>query len=206
MVSNLSRRQMLAGTAGAAGIAALSLAGCGSDDSDSKSDKSLDGKRVGAMEKYNVGDQFKATQPVSFSIMMLSNAAYPYKEDWPFLKELTARTNVTLKSTVIPGSDYNQKRSVAISGGDAPFLIPKTYHPDEEQYIAGGAVLAVSDYLDLLPNFKEQIKKWNLQADIDSALRQADGKFYLLPGLHEDVWVDYSLAVRTDILTKLNIP
>jgi len=205
-MSNLSRRQMLAGTAGAAGIAALSLAGCGSDDSGSKTDKSLDGKRVGAMDKYGVGDQFKATQPVSFSIMMLSNAAYPYKEDWPFLKELSTRTNVSLKSTVIPGSDYNQKRSVAVSGGDAPFIIPKTYHPDEEQYIAGGAILPVSEYLDLMPNFKDQVKKWNLQGDIDSSLRQADGKFYLLPGLHEDVWVDYSLAIRTDILTKLNIP
>ena len=31
---------------------------------------------------------------------------------------------------------------------------------------------------------------------------QADGKYYLLPGLHEDVWPDYSLAVRTDILSS----
>ena len=29
-----------------------------------------------------------------------------------------------------------------------------------------------------------------------------DGKFYLLPGLHEKLWQDYSLAVRTDILEQ----
>jgi len=197
---------LLAGGAGVAGAAALALAGCSSGDGkDSKSSKDLSGKRAGAMDKYAVGDQFKATQPVSFTIMMLSNAAYPYKEDWPFLAELTKRTNVTLKSTVVPGSDYNQKRSVVISGGDAPMIIPKTYHPDEEQYIAGGAILPVSDYIDLMPNYKEQVAKWNLQGDIDSSLRQADGKYYLLPGLHEDVWVDYSIGVRTDILQKLSL-
>ena len=66
----------------------------------------------------------------------------------------------------------------------APFIIPKTYHPDEEQYIAGGAILAVSDYTDLMPNYTDQVKRWNLGGDIDT-LRQDDGKYYLLPGLHE---------------------
>ena len=55
-----------------------------------------------------------------------------------------------------------------------------------------------------MPNFKDKIAKWNLQPDLDT-LRQSDGKFYLLPGLHEDAWPDYSLAVRTDILQQLNL-
>jgi putative aldouronate transport system substrate-binding protein len=197
---NLSRRQVLVG----AGAATLALAGCSSGGGSTKG-QDLSGNREGAMDKYGVGDQFKATQPLSFSIMMLSNAAYPYKSDWLFFKELANRTNVTLQSTVVPGSDYNQKRSVMISAGDAPMIIPKTYPPDEEAYIASGAILPVSDYVDLMPNFKDQLAKWNLQGDID-ARRQDDGKYYLLPGLHEDVWKDYSLAVRTDILQKLNIP
>jgi putative aldouronate transport system substrate-binding protein len=193
----LSRRQVLF----AAGAATLALAGC-SDDEDSSD---LGKNRAGAMDKYGVGDQFKATEPVSFSIMLLSNAAYPYKADWLFWSEVAKRTNVTLQATVVPGSDYNQKRSVMVSAGDAPMIIPKTYHPDEEALIAGGAILPVSDYLDLMPNFRDKVAKWKLEGDLDT-YRQEDGKFYLLPGLHEDVWVDYSLAVRTDILQKLNIP
>jgi len=198
---HLTRRTVLAGAAGAAGVAALTLAGCDSDDSDSGD---LSSKRAGAMDKYDVGDQFKATEAVTFPIMLLSNEAYPYKKEWPFWSELTKRTNVTLEPTVVPRSDYNQKRSVMVSSGDAPLIIPKTYHPDEEQYIAGGAILPVSDYLDLMPNFKAKIAKWNLQDDLNT-WRQDDGKFYLLPGIHEDVWLDYSLAVRTDVLQKLNI-
>jgi putative aldouronate transport system substrate-binding protein len=195
----LTRRQLLA-AAGAATVAGV--AGCGGGDEDNG--ENLDGKRAGAMENYRTGDQFKATEPLTFSIMMLSNPGYPFKPDWPFFAELTKRTNVTLQPTVVPLSDYNQKRSVVVSAGDAPMIIPKTYHPDEEAYIAGGAIIPVSDHVDLMPNFSDQVKKWNLQANLD-AISQQDGKYYLLPGLHENVWQDYSLGVRTDILAKLGL-
>jgi putative aldouronate transport system substrate-binding protein len=195
----LSRRQLLA-TAGAIGTVAL--VGCGDDGP--PQDQALAGNRVGAMENFGVGVPFKATEALTFSILILSNQSYPFNKDWPMLAELTKRTNVSFTPTVVPGSDYNQKRSVMVSAGNAPFIIPKTYHPDEEQYIAGGAILAVSDYLDLMPNFKDKIAKWNLQGDLDG-LRAEDGKFYLLPGVHEDVWLDYSLAVRTDVLQKHSI-
>ncbi|GIE80786.1 sugar ABC transporter substrate-binding protein [Actinoplanes philippinensis] len=193
----LTRRHLLT-AAGAAAVAGL--AGC----SDDGGDTSTDDKRAGAMDGFKVGDQFKATEPVSFSIMMLSNQAYPYKADWPFFKELTARTNVTLESTAVPGSDYNQKRSVVVSAGDAPMIIPKTYHPDEEAFIAGGAILPVSDYVDLMPHFTEKVARWNLQPNLDGFKAQ-DGKYYLLPGLHENVWQDYTLGVRTDVMEKLGL-
>lgn len=196
----LTRRQLLAAAGGATVFA---LVGCGSDDD--SDDQSLDGKRVGAMEKYGVGDQFKATEQLTFSIAMLSNPGYPYKADWPFFGELTKRTNVKFDATVIPLSDYNQKRDVMVGAGNAPMIIPKTYHPSEEAYIAGGAILPVSDYVELMPHLQDKIKRWNLQPDIEAQLAQADGKWYLLPGLHEDVWLDYSLGIRTDILERLNL-
>jgi putative aldouronate transport system substrate-binding protein len=198
-MSRLSRRRLLAGAAGAT---ALAVTGCSSDGGD-KDD--LSGNKDGAMDHFEVGTQFQATKPLKFSIMVLSNPGYPYKADWEFFTELTKRTNVGFEPTVVPLSDYNQKRSVVITAGNAPFIIPKTYHPDEDKYIASGAILPVSDYLHLMPNFKDKVAKWNLQGNLDSSLRQADGKIYLLPGLHEAVWQDYTLAVRTDILKKLNI-
>ncbi|MBF9133143.1 extracellular solute-binding protein [Plantactinospora sp. S1510] len=196
----LTRRQLLAAAGGAA---TLVLVGCGSGDENG--DQNLDGKRVGAMDDYGVGDQFKAAEALTFSIAILDNPGYPYKADWPFFQELSKRTNIKFDATVIPLSDYNQKRSVMVAAGNAPWIIPKTYHPSEEEYIAGGAVLPVSDYVHLMPHFQDKVKKWNLQPDIDAALKQADGKYYLLPGLHEDAWLDYSLAMRTDILAQLNL-
>ena len=61
-----------------------------------------------------------------------------------------------------------------------------------------------SFYTSLMPNFTDQVKKWNMASDIDS-MRQDDGKYYLLPGLHESVWKDYSIAIRTDVLKQLNL-
>ncbi|MGC9665326.1 extracellular solute-binding protein [Planosporangium sp. 12N6] len=196
----LSRRQVLL-AAGAA--ATVSLAGCG-DGGDEKKDQNLSGNRSGAMDKDGVGDQFTATAPLSFSILYNNHPNYPLRNDWLFWSELTKRTQVTLQPVAVPLSDYEQKRSVLIGAGDAPLIIPKTYHPSENAFVSSGAILPVSDYLDLMPNFKDKISKWKLQPEIDT-LRQEDGKFYLLPGLHEKPWHDYSLAVRTDILEQLNL-
>lgn len=186
----------------AAGALTLAMAACGSDgDSDAEN---LDDNRVGAMSEYGVGTQFKATEPLTFSMLYNNHPNYPNRKDWLFWSELNKRTGVTIDTVEVPLSDYEQKRGLMIGAGEAPMIIPKTYPGQEAPFVASGALLPVSEYIDLMPNFKDKMEKWNLKADIDT-LRQADGKFYILPGLHENVWPDYSLAVRTDILEKLNL-
>jgi putative aldouronate transport system substrate-binding protein len=193
---------VLAG-AGAVGVGSL-LAGCSSDGGGDSGNGDLSGNQVRAMDGYEVGTQFQATEPLTFSILMQDHPGYPYNPDWMFWSELTKRTNVTLENLVVPLADYNDRRGVMIAGGDAPLILPRTYGQDEEQFIAGGAILAVSDYFDLMPNFQDKVAKWNLQADIDTH-RQEDGKIYVIPGIHENVWLDYSLGVRTDILEELGL-
>ncbi|MFV2011459.1 MULTISPECIES: extracellular solute-binding protein [unclassified Micromonospora] len=188
----------------AAGVLALSfgVVACGSDDDTDP--ENLDGNRVGAMESYDVGDQFKATEPLTFSMLYNNHPNYPIDKDWLFWDELTERTGVTIDAVEVPLSDYEQKRSLLIGAGDAPMIIPKTYPGQESAFVSSGAILPVSDYLDLMPHFQDKVAKWNLQGDIDS-LRQEDGNFYVLPGLHEDVWTDYTIAIRTDILAELGL-
>ncbi|WP_377267969.1 extracellular solute-binding protein [Peterkaempfera sp. SMS 1(5)a] len=200
-MNQISRRSMLF----AVGATALGLAGCSSSSGGGSGKSSdLSKNKADAMATFAAGDQFKASKPISFTTLLNDNPNYPEKSSWLFWSELSKRTNVTLKPTVVPLSDYEQKRSVILGSGDAPFIIPKTYPGQEVPFVASGAVLPVSDYLDLMPNFKAKVAKWNLQGDLDT-LRQEDGRFYVLPGLHEDIWIDYSLAVRTDILEKLNL-
>ncbi|MBX6385027.1 MAG: extracellular solute-binding protein [Microbispora sp.] len=198
----INRRQAMVAVGALLALAACSTDG-GSGGSDAKKDD-LAANREGAMSDYAIGKQFKAATPVSFTILYNNHPFYPIKNDWLFWSELTKRTNVTLQPSVVPLSDYENKRSLLIGAGDAPMIIPKTYPGQETPFVASGAILPVSDYLDLMPNFKDKVAKWNLQPDLDT-LRQADGRFYLLPGLHEDYWVDYSLVVRTDILEKLGL-
>ncbi|MCP3782229.1 extracellular solute-binding protein [Micromonospora sp. A3M-1-15] len=184
-----------------AGLLTVTLAACGDD---SPEGKDLKENRAGAMANYNLGDQFKATEPVKFSMLYNNHPNYPLKNDWLFWSELTKRTNVSIEPVAVPLSDYESKRSLLIGAGDAPFIIPKTYPGQEDAFVSSGAILPVSDYLDLMPNLKDKISKWNLQSEINT-LRQADGKYYLLPGLHEKPWQDYTLAVRTDILDQLHL-
>ncbi|MFI2717754.1 extracellular solute-binding protein [Streptomyces collinus] len=193
----LSRRQILA-AAGFIGLATVT--GCGSGD-DGGDGKDLSKKRDGAMKDYRAGQQFKAAAPLSFSVLHNNNPVYPMKDGWLFWKELTERTGVTLKPVDVPLADYEKKRSVLIGAGDAPFLIPKTYHPSEVAFVSSGAVLPVSDYVKLMPNFRDKVRKWRLEPELDS-IRQSDGKYYLLPGLHEKVKSGYSLSFRTDVLDK----
>ncbi|MFE6287772.1 extracellular solute-binding protein [Streptomyces sp. NPDC057877] len=196
----LSRRQILA----AAGFASLAaLTGCGSGD-DGGDPKDLSKKQNGAMKKYRVGDQFKAAKPLSFSVLHNDNPTYPMKGGWLFWKELTRRTGITLKPVNVPLSDYEKKRSLLIGAGDAPVLIPKTYHPSEVAFVSSGAILPVSDYTHLMPHFRDTVRKWRLEPELDS-IRQSDGRSYLLPGLHEKVKSGYSLALRTDVLDRLGL-
>jgi putative aldouronate transport system substrate-binding protein len=187
-----------------AGVLVFSLTACDSGDPAEETNIDLSSNKVGAMENYGAGDQFKATEPLKFSMLYNNHPNYQLNPDWLFWKELSSRTNISIDPVAVQLSDYKQKRSVLISAGDAPFIIPKTYHPDENAYVSSGAIVPVSDYLDLMPNFKDKIEKWKLQPEIDT-LRQSDGKFYLLPGLHEKPWQDYSIAIRTDILEQLNL-
>lgn len=196
----ISRRQF---SAMAAGVLVAAVAGCSSDDDTGAKD--LGDSRAGAMPAFAAGQQFKATTPLSFSILYNNHPNYPYQKDWLFWSELTKRTGVTLQPTEVPLSDYEQKRSLLISAGDAPMIIPKTYPGQENAFVSSGAILAVDEYFDLMPNFQAKVAKWNLGGDLDT-LRQQDGKIYLLPGVHEQVWPDYTLAMRTDVLSDLGLP
>jgi putative aldouronate transport system substrate-binding protein len=148
---------------------------------------------------------FKASKPEKFSMSFSDAGWYAYKKEWRVFDDIKNATNVELDLLVIPSTDYNNKRSLLISTGDAPYIMPKSYPGTEVPFIPSGQILPVSDYLNLMPNFSACIKKWNLQADIET-LRQRDGKFYVLPGLHETYCQDYSIAIRSDIFKANGIP
>ncbi len=106
-----------------ASLAALALlAACGS----SPEESNLDENRVGAMADYAIGAQFKATEPITFDMLYSDHPNYPIKNDWLFWQELTKRTNITITPSVVPASDYNQKRGLVVSAGDAPFIIRRS--------------------------------------------------------------------------------
>ena len=191
-------KSIIAGTLAATLCAGL-LVGCGSKASTSSSSAATTSEVTGKADVT-----FKSDKALEFSMLFNDSPTYPYQQDWLLFQQIKKIANVNLKLTVVPMSDYIQKRSLLISTGDAPEIMPKTYPGQEVQFIASGAILPISDYVNKMPNYMKKIKDWNMESDLKT-LQQKDGKYYVLPGLHQTALQDYSIIVRTDIFEKNNI-
>lgn len=191
---------------GAVGALAVGLSACSGDDGGSADGDTTigDDRSVGAMDDFGTGTTFVATEPVEFGLMYRDHPNYPLQEDWSILQHLKDDHNVTFDIQSVPLADFAQKRSLLVSSGESADLIPSTYVADVQNLTAGGALLPVSDYLDYLPNFQAKIDEWGLQADLDRT-RDANGDFYVLPGLLEIAKPDYTIAIRADLWEKAGL-
>ncbi|MFS0705948.1 extracellular solute-binding protein [Cellulomonas sp. 179-A 9B4 NHS] len=193
-------RTTRAAAAVAAGVA-LTLAACSGGGG---GDDATEEQRTGAMEDYAAGDQFTATEPLELSILWTDWPEVTVKDSWQFFDVLEEQTNVSLKTTHIPLSDHLEKRSLLISAGDAPDIIPLVYTGEEKQFAASGSVVALSKYLDEMPHFQKYVEEWDLQEMVDN-LRQEDGELYMLPGLQEVSVPMFTLLVRKDVFDAAGI-
>lgn len=151
---------------------------------------------------YTYGSKFWSDEPVTYTMFFNDNDAYPildsWQEDGGVFAEIEKATNVHLDIQIVNNASYSDKVSLAVSSGQAPYIIPKTY--DESPYVNGGGIIAVSDYTKYMPNFTNFYNEYDLAADVDT-IRQDDGKFYRLPGMKETSLQDYTLLLRDDIFT-----
>ncbi|MCD0443065.1 extracellular solute-binding protein [Glycomyces sp. A-F 0318] len=178
---------------------ALALAAC-SDDGDTEVD--LEAQSKGAMDDYAADSQFTATEAFTLSLLWTEWPEVPITDSWQFFTEIEKRTNVKLEVTTIPFSDAVEKRSLLISAGDAPSVIPLIYTGDEDSFVSSGAILPISDYVEHMPHFQKYVEEWDLGEMIDN-LKQADGKYYMLPGLQEVSVPVFTLVVRKDVFESV---
>ncbi len=149
---------------------------------------------------YTYGTTFYSDEPVTYTMLFNDNDAYPIQDSWSedggVFAEIAAKTNVTLQFESVNNASYSDRVSLLVSGGTAPYIIPKIY--DETPYVTGGGIVAVSDYVQYMPNFTSFYNEYNMEADVNAIL-QDDGKFYRLPGMKETSLQDYTLLIRSDI-------
>ena len=197
------RRAWQRGAAVVAATSLLALAACSSDGGEE--DGAGSENTEGSMTGFAADQQFKATEPMDFSILWTDWPELPIKDSWKLFDEIEKRTNVTLEPTNIPFSDATEKRSLLISAGDAPDIIPLVYTGEDAPFVSSGAVLPMSDYVDLMPNFQKYVEEWDLGEMIDN-LRQDDGKYYMVPGLQEVSVPVFSMIIRKDVFDAVGAP
>ncbi len=189
----------------------LSLAACGSKGKESNSNNTNEpaatkapvATQAQAEEKlgydFGLNKTFHSDEPVTYSMFFSDASWYPMVERWEtegLFAKIKELTNVTLDITKIDSGDYDNKKALMINGGESAYIIPKTY--DESAFVDGGAVVAVSDWVQYMPNYQDFYTKYNMEADVKTIVR-ADGKYYRLPGMKESALQDYTFLIRDDI-------
>lgn len=173
----------------------VSLAACGGGNTANT------GANVDEDLNYSFGldTTFHSDEPVTYSMLFSDASWYPKTETWEsegIFAKIKEMTNVTLEINSIDSGDYDQKKSLLINAGEAPYIIPKTY--DESAFVEGGAIVPVSDYVQYMPNYSDFVEKYSMQPELKT-IEKADGKYYRLPGMLEAPVQDYALLLRKDI-------
>ena len=189
--------------AGLTAAALLATAACSTGGGGTNEPAPVDTEAQGSMmQDYAADMQFKAAEPIDVGILWTDWPETPVTDSWEIFNKIKEMTNVNMKPTHIPFSDHVEKRSLLISAGDAPDLIPLIYTGEEDPFVASGAVLPLSDYLDYMPNFKKYVEEWDLQEMVDQ-LKQSDGKLYMLPGLQEVSVPVFTTIIRKDVFDEV---
>ncbi len=188
---------IIALSAGVALTAAACSTGPGEPGEPESQDIDTEGQ-VGAMDDFEAGTTFVATEPLEISMLYRDHPNYPVQSDWLFNETLEANNNVTFDMVNVPLSDYDQRRNILLAAGDAPDIIPSTYVGAMDQYVPSGVALPISQYTQYMPHYEALVAEWELEEDLDRT-RQHDGEYYVLPGLLEEPKPQYSLAIRADL-------
>lgn len=151
---------------------------------------------------FGEGETFHSEEPVKYSIMYSDHEIYPYQEGWRLWSAISEKSNVTFDIVMAARTEYENQKSLLINSGSAPYIIPKTY--EEAKFIPSGQIVAISDWVQYMPNYMKCVEEWGLKDDLQTKM-QADGKYYVLPGLWETPGAGYSYIIRKDIFDAAGV-
>lgn len=189
-------------------VLVLGLAACSGSDKSANTptpdNKGTGNQTAEEAEDYTFGEgqTFHSNEPVTYSMMYSDHENYPYNENWRFWSAVKERTNVDFDLSITARTEYENQKSLLVNSGDAPYIIPKTY--EESSFVAGGQIVPISDWVQYMPNYMKVVNDWGLEEDLKAKL-QADGKYYVLPGLWEVSGGGYSYIIRKDIFEAAGI-
>lgn len=186
-------------------MAGTTLAGCGGSDSSKGEDKpemSLEESDKDLDYTYGEGETFHSDEPVQYSMMFSDHENYPMQDDWLLWSAIEEKTNVTFDLTTVARTDYNDKVSASVNSGNAPYIVPKIY--DSKAYEDSGQVVAISDWVQYMPNYQKCVKEWGMEDDLKQIMA-SDGKYYRLPGMWETTAGGYSFLIRKDVFEAAGV-
>lgn len=141
-------------------------------------------------------------EPITYELMVYEHASQPWMDDAVVLQEIFERTNVQLKITVVPQSDYATKLNVLLSTNQMPDIVKTVVggYSNIKTYASSGIFLNLSDYMEeYAPNYSAFYA-----ADSNISMYNFEGSTYGFALLNDasNVAQGASLVLRYDLLEK----
>ena len=117
-------------------------------------------------------------------ITITSHPSWPYLEDWKVWEYIEEGTGVTLNVTCFPGTDAGTKYPLMFAARDTlSDVVSFTYKPDTEKYVMQGALVALDDMAEYMPNYKAWVESLSEDEyeNVVKTRKSADGKIYYAP-------------------------
>ncbi|ACZ31676.1 hypothetical protein Xcel_2662 [Xylanimonas cellulosilytica DSM 15894] len=160
--------------------------------------------RVGAMETFEVGDTFQASEQITLDMLYRVHPNYPIEDDW-LIVQTFEDMGVTLDREDVLFADWDTRRSMLIASGDFPTFVPVVWGGQEAAWWAGGNLLPISDFLEYMPHASHYIEEWGVADELETR-RQEDGAIYNLPGFREMPNIESSFLINVDMFEAAGAP
>ncbi len=155
--------------------------------------------------EYGLGKTFHSDEKVTYTMFFSDASWYAMQDTWKtegVFKKIEDLTNVHLDIISYDSNDYMSNVTLDINAGESAYIIPKIY--DDSAFVDGGAVVAISDYVDKMPYFTDFYNKYDLAPDVRTITR-SNGKYYKLPGMKEQNALNYTFVIRQDIFKAAGV-
>ncbi len=138
-----------------------------------------------------------------------SHVSWPYQENWKVWEYIREGTGMDLEVTSLPGSDAATKLSLMFSSPELlPDVMAFTYKPESDKYVPQGAVIALDDMTEQMPNYNAWVDSLTDEQyeNIVNVRKSYDGKVYYTPVTGREASENVrSWLYRKDIFEKHNL-
>ncbi|MGL1891860.1 MAG: extracellular solute-binding protein [Spirochaetaceae bacterium] len=141
--------------------------------------------------------------PYTTSILYNDVESAPFNADWKILEKYKTDYNITFDVKLGSNKDYGKALDLYLSSDIIPDIILKVFPSTIEKYAIEGKLLPISDYENLMPNYKTYIEKHNLSSEVEK-LKLDNNKYYLMPGFQRETQVQQWIY-RYDLFEKHNL-
>ena len=160
----------------------------------------------GAMAAVNPEGMPIVTEPLTLTVAVSQSPIQGDFNEMVILKDFEAVSGIDMEFQNIPSSDRSTQLSLMLASGEVPDILMKmsVSSTDQAKYADEGMFVALTDYIDLMPNLNRYFEEFPTAKD---AVTMPDGKVYAAPYIltGDAIRVGGKLWFNTDVLAKLGL-